>query len=163
MKNILKNLISNFHTFSAIPINKFDYSEIKQQKSEKKVYSIDNGILTALDFSFSENKGKLLENLIALELLKFDYNINYFKDNYECDFIIKNNNNYTPVQVSYTLSNAETKQREIKGLIACCSYLNINRCIIVTYDEESSMQIENTKIEINPAYKFLLENKQYIL
>jgi predicted AAA+ superfamily ATPase len=143
-------------TFTALVINKFDFSEIKQIKSEKKAYSIDNGILTALDYSFSENKGKLLENLIALEILKQDKEITYFKNNVECDFIMKEKNNYLPVQVSYSIQNAETKQRELKGLIAACVYLQTKKGIIVTYNEEANEIINEINISIIPAYKFIL-------
>jgi len=144
-------------TFTAITINKFDFSEIKQIKSEKKAYSIDNGILTALDYSFSENKGKLLENLIALETLKQNKEITYFKKNVECDFIIKEKNKYLPVQVSYTIKNADTKQREINGLLAACELLKTKNGIIVTYEEEANEMINDINVSIIPAYKFILD------
>lgn len=143
-------------TFTAIIINKFNFSEIKQIKSEKKAYSIDNGILTALDYSFSENKGKLLENLIALELLKQDKEITYFKNNIECDFIIKEKNKYLPIQVSYTIKNQDTKKREIKGLLAACDFLKCKTGIIVTYEEEANETISDINIITIPAYKFIL-------
>lgn len=144
-------------TFTAIIINKFDFSEIKQVKSEKKAYSIDNGILTALDFSFSENKGKLLENMIALELLKHDKELAYYKNIVECDFIIKQKNKFLPIQCSFSLQNDATKKREFKGLISACEYLNVKKGIIVTYDEEFLEKINEIEIKIVPAYKFMLE------
>jgi len=144
-------------TFSAIIVNKFDFSEIKQAKSEKKAYAIDNGILTALDFSFSENKGKLLENMIALELLKHDKELTYYKNIVECDFIIKQKNNYLPIQCSFSLQNDATKKREFKGLISACEFLKVKKGIIVTYDEESIEKINEIEIKVIPAYKFMLE------
>jgi len=143
-------------TFTALIINKFDFSEIKQLKSEKKAYAIDNGILAALDYSFSENKGKLLENLIALEVLKQEKELAYFKNNVECDFILKEKNRYLPLQVSYSIQNLETKQREIKGLIAACEYLQTTNGIIVTYEEEATETVNGIIISIIPAYKFIL-------
>jgi uncharacterized protein len=144
-------------TFTAVLIKKFDFSEIKQEKSEKKAYTIDNGILSALDYSFSQNFGKLLENLLALEILKSENNIFYFKNNQECDFIIAKKNNYLPLQISYSLSNAETKQREIKGLLAACKFLNAKKGLIITYEEEFTETHNDVIIEAIPAYKFLLE------
>ncbi|MFW6352040.1 MAG: ATP-binding protein, partial [Bacteroidota bacterium] len=47
-------------------VNRFDYSEIKQNKSDKKQYIIDTGLLHAIEFSVSQNKGKLLENMVFL-------------------------------------------------------------------------------------------------
>ncbi len=144
-------------TFTAIIVNKFDFSEIRQAKSEKKAYAIDNGILTALDFSFSENKGKLLENMIALELLKHEKELTYYKNIVECDFIVKQKNKFLPIQISYSLQNAITKKRELKGLISACDYLKVKKGIIVTYEEEFLEKIDDIEIVIVPAYKFMLD------
>ena len=144
-------------TFSAVLINKFDYSFIKQEKSEKKAYTIDNGFLTAIDYSFSDDYGKLLENLIALELLKCEKEIFYFKDKKECDFIVKDKKKLAPLQVSYTLENEETKKREFEGLYVACRFLNCKKGQIVTFDEEFSTDYKGIKIEVIPAYKFVLD------
>ena len=49
-------------------INKFDYSIKKQIANQKKIYSLDTGIINAISFRFSENKGRLLENLVYTHL-----------------------------------------------------------------------------------------------
>ena len=49
-------------------VNKYDTSLKKQMVNKKKVYAIDNGIINAVAFQFSENKGRLLENAVFLEL-----------------------------------------------------------------------------------------------
>ncbi len=144
-------------SFTSILINKFEYSEIKQAKSEKKAYAIDNGILSAVDYSFSENHGKLLENLTALEILKSGKELTYFKDNIECDFIIRDKKSFSPVQVSYSIQDSDTDEREIKGLLLACEYLKVKKGTIVTYDEEDNLKINNIKIEVLPAYKYFLE------
>ena len=58
-------------SYTVFPLSLIEYLqfknvdiEIKQQKADKKVYSIDTGLLSAIEFSISENKGKLLENKI---------------------------------------------------------------------------------------------------
>jgi predicted AAA+ superfamily ATPase len=143
-------------SFTAILINKFEYSEIKQAKSEKKAYAVDNGILTAVDYSFSENHGKLLENMIALEILKSGKELMYFKNNLECDFIIRDKKSFSPVQVIYSIQDPDTKGREIKGLLLASEYLKMKKGTIVTYEEEDNFNINNFKIEVIPAYKFIL-------
>ncbi len=157
--NILYEYLEHVQaTFTALVINKFDFSEIKQFKSEKKAYAIDNGILTALDFSFSENKGKLFENMIALEIIKKEKEVSYFKNNVECDFIIKEKNKYLPIQVCFTLQNDDTKKREIKGLIVACKFLKVEIGIIITFDEEFETTVDGINIKVVPAYKFMLEH-----
>lgn len=144
-------------SFTSVFISKFEYSEIKQAKSEKKAYAIDNGILSAVDYSFSENLGKLLENLIALELLKAEKGLMYFKNSQECDFIYRDKKSFYPLQVCYSVQDADTKEREIKGLLLACEYLKVKKGTIVTFEEEDDIKIKNINIEIMPAYRFIIE------
>lgn len=145
-------------SFTFVLINKFQYSEIKQVKSEKKAYAIDNGILSAVDYSFSENHGKLLENLIALELLKSGREIMYFRDNQECDFITADKKKYSAIQVCYSLKESETCERELDGIVKACECLKLNRGTIVTFEEEDVIKKGEITIDVLPAYKFILEN-----
>lgn len=135
-------------------ISKFSFSEIKQVKSDKKVYAIDNGLLTAIDFSFSDNKGKLFENMVATELIKNDNQIFYYKDKYECDFIIKKQNSYFPIQVCYTLADNETMKRELRGLLHACKTLNLQSGTIITFNEHDNLNYEGFNIDIIPFYQY---------
>lgn len=137
-------------------VNKFNFSEIKQEKSEKKVYVIDNGLISAIEFSVSRNLGKLLENLVAMEFLKNEKKIFYFKNNFECDFIIEDNHKYTPVQVCYTFDNNETKEREMRALFEACKYIDVNNGIIITFDTEEKLVYKEINIDIIPFYKYFL-------
>ena len=162
--NVLYEYLDHINsTFAAILIPKFDFSEIKQIKSEKKAYSIDNGILTATNFSFSGNYGALLENMIALEFLKYEMDITYFKSNLECDFIVKSNLNYYPVQVGYSLLYSGTLDREIKGLIKACKYVNSRQGFIIANEYEDKIEKDDIKIDIIPAYKFMLNMEKYFM
>jgi predicted AAA+ superfamily ATPase len=144
-------------SFAALMINKFDFSEIKQEKGEKKAYSVDNGILTAVDHSFSENHGKLLENLVALELLKSGKEPMYFSDKKECDFITADKSKYTAIQVCYSLKDPDTSEREINGLVNACEFLNLKNGTVLTFEEETSIKKGDISIEVLPAYKYILE------
>lgn len=143
--------------FASLMINKFDYSPIRQEKGEKKAYAIDNGILTAVDWSFSENHGKLLENLVALELLKSGKDVMYFSDTRECDFIITEKLSWSAIQVCYSLKESDTYERETDGLVNACKYLKLKSGTILTYEEESEIKKDDITIEVLPAYKYVLE------
>lgn len=137
-------------------IKRFDYSEIKQAKSESKAYVIDTGLLSAVEFSVSQNKGKLLENLVFLELLKQGKEIFYYKNKYECDFVVRDNNNLIPIQVSYSLQDEDTRKREVNGLLEAAKYLKVNQGIILTFDEENYMESNGCTITVMPVYKYFL-------
>ncbi len=142
--------------------SKFDFSEIKQTKSEKKIYVIDNGLLNAIEFSMSENKGKLLENAVCIEFFKMGIYPFYYRDYNECDFIIKHNNELKPVQVSYSIDNDDTRKREFKGLHEACSFLNTSKGIIITFEQEEKISYKGISISIIPFYKYFLKLKKHI-
>ena len=142
--------------FISQSINKFDFSEIKQEKSDKKTYIIDNGLLSSIEFSVSGNYGKLLENMVALEFMKAGKEIFYFKKNHECDFVVRNKNNYLPVQVSYDITDNDTKQRELKGLAEACNYLKTDTGIIITFDNEDEFVYKNISVNVVPFYNYFL-------
>src|SRR3989344_5229320 len=72
VKSILDSLESSFLFFF---INKFDYSIRKQTQNPRKVYCIDNGFISTLGFRFSGDKGRLLENIAAIELKRLGLEI----------------------------------------------------------------------------------------
>ncbi|MBN1186311.1 MAG: ATP-binding protein [Bacteroidales bacterium] len=137
-------------------ISKFSFSDIKQAKSDKKIYIIDNGLLSAIDYNLAGNKGKLLENLAAIELLKQHYEVFYFKEKYECDFIIKKDNELKAMQVAYSIKEDKTRQRELRGLSEACKFINTNHATILTFDEDDFIKYEDIKIDITPFYKYFL-------
>jgi hypothetical protein len=139
-------------------ICKYDFSEIKQAKSDKKTYIIDNGLLSAIDFSVSKNRGKLLENMVAMELLKQGNSLFYYKDKTECNFIVQQKNSPTisPIQVSITIKQATTRVRELKGLVDACKYLKVDEGTIITMDEEETIETDSIKINVVPFYKYFM-------
>ena len=70
-------------------VPKFSYSLKKQSVNPKKIYAINNGLANVNSVSFSSNKGRMLENLVFLNLRRTGKEVFYFKDQKECDFVIK--------------------------------------------------------------------------
>jgi predicted AAA+ superfamily ATPase len=75
-------------SFLFMYIKKFDYSLKKQIMNSKKVYTIDNAFMHRIGLSFSENKGRALENIVYIELKRRGYDVFYHSGKNECDFII---------------------------------------------------------------------------
>ena len=98
-------------------INKFDFSLRKQLANPKKLYCLDTGLINAVSFRFSENYGRLLENLVFIELTRRKSEVYYHKGTYECDFLIKADNKITSaIQVTKEL-NLDNLKRELDGLL----------------------------------------------
>ena len=118
------------------------------------------GLRNAISFDFSENKGRLLENLVFLHLLKTEKEIYYYrtKDNLEVDFLIKEKQKIKLlIQVCLTIKNFETKEREIKALVKAMKELKLEQALILTEDEEDIIKIDNKKIKVMPTFQWLLE------
>ena len=154
----IRNIINSFEdSFLFFFINKYDYSMKKQILNPKKNYCIDNGFPSIVGFKFSNDYGKLLENLVIIELKRRNEDIYYFKKSKECDFVIKKGMKIIKaIQVCYKL-NETNKKREIGGLLEAMKDFKLKQGFILTYDQEEEMKIENKKIKIIPVWKWLLK------
>jgi uncharacterized protein len=138
-------------------INLFDYSLKKQLRNKRKVYCIDNGIISNNSFKFSDNLGRLLENLVFIELKRRGCEIYFYKENNECDFIVKEKSNrFLAIQVCYSI-NEDNQKREFAGLLEGMNKINSNEGLILTNDQEDEFIVEGKKIILRPAWKWLTE------
>ncbi|MCF8352545.1 MAG: ATP-binding protein [Bacteroidales bacterium] len=135
-------------------VDKFHFSEIKREKSDKKVYAIDHGLLGAINYSHSQNLGTLLENMVYLEFRKWGKSVYYFKDLHECDFMVAENDAIIPVQVSWTIQDPLTREREINGLLKACRFAGSNTGFIITFDETSHLEVNSISIRCTPVWEY---------
>jgi hypothetical protein len=162
--NTIMDYCSYFYEiFLFSELYKFDYSLKNQIGSDKKIYIIDTGLASSISFRFSEDHGRILENIIFNELQRRNEEIYFHKQKYECDFLIKKELKITSaIQVTKTLSDPEVKQREIRGLLEAMHTYQLNEGLILTMDEEGTenLEYENQKIRIRimPAWKWLLSS-----
>lgn len=142
-------------------LNRYSTSVKAQQISPKKVYFIDHALANLLGFRFSEDRGRMLENIVFIELKRRNYRIFYHNENKECDFVLHEGNNIIEaIQVCVSLANPETKKREIDGLLDALDYHSLDHGYILTEFEEYSETItksgKNYQIYIKPLWKWLI-------
>lgn len=136
-------------------VPKFSYSLREQGANPRKVYGIDLGLINQVSFRFSDNLGRLYENLVFLSLLKDGKNVYYYRDRRECDFVIKEGKRVTQaIQVSYALE--ANREREIQGLCAAMDELNLREGLIISDSLEEEMKVSGKVIRIVPLWKWLL-------
>jgi predicted AAA+ superfamily ATPase len=151
--------------FFSFFVKKFYYSYRKSELSIPRVYVNDIGI--ANNFSrhqFMENVGRLMENLVFIELKKQELSnlierIYYFKDTQnEVDFVVKRGLEIDQlIQVTYVSGKDEIDKREIKGLLKASESLNCSNLLVITWDYEDEMNVNNKKIVFKPLWKWLLQ------
>ena len=142
-------------------MNRYSVSVKKQLRSPKKVYFIDHALAKTLGFSFSDDYGRMLENIVYIELRRRQYSVYYHQDQKECDFIIQEGNRVVEaIQVSQTLSNPLTKQREIDGLLEAMEAYSLKEGYILTENEQGEERIQSNGreylIHIMPLWRWLL-------
>ena len=158
--NTISNYISFLEdTYLIFQISKFDYSLKKQILNPKKTYFIDNALIRRLGFSFSEEKGKLLENIIFLELRRRKFEIFYHSNHHECDFVIRQGNAIIQaIQVCYSFDADETRLREMNGLREAMNDYNLAEGLILLSDAlEHTIEDNGKTIRILPVWKWLLQ------
>ncbi|MDX9856146.1 MAG: ATP-binding protein [Candidatus Moranbacteria bacterium] len=146
--------------FMIFELGQFSFSLKKQSKALSKIYSVDSGLARAVSFNFSEDKGRILENLVFLHLLRKHEEIYYYKtkNNLEIDFLIrKKGKNEGLIQACWSLQDEETKKRELKSLTEAMDELNLKKATIVAYDEYDDFKIGNKIIKLVPAWKWMVE------
>lgn len=128
-----------------------------QNTNDKKIYCIDNGLANTVSFKFSEDKGRLLENLVHLFLKSTGKEVYYFSDKKECDFILLEGTKVTSaIQVTAELSK-DNKEREVNGLIEAMRYFNMKEGTILTLDQTEEIVLENRRIRVLPAWRWMLQ------
>jgi hypothetical protein len=147
--------------YLAFEVFKYDYSLKKQHVTSKKVYVIDNGMRNMVAFRFSLDKGRLLENLVFLQLRRHGHKVYFYRDREECDFIVVANNRVlAAIQVCVEL-NDENRAREMKGLAAAVRQFKLTRGLILTYNQHETEDLfPGATAEILPTWRWMLEHGQ---
>jgi predicted AAA+ superfamily ATPase len=136
------------------------------QKAPQKIYIVDNGFLSSSAFQTSENKGRLLENLVFLELLRrksiVGENIFYYRsrNNRETDFVVRERFHISQlIQVCYDITGKKTEKREVDSVMECARELKCDNLLIITWNYEGVIEKDGLTINIIPYYKWCRPNR----
>ena len=155
-----KRTISNYfqflqEAFFMIAHEKFSHSPRKRLMNPKKVYLVDTGFAT-LGRSFSQNRGRILENLVAIELHRRGEEVTYFKGRHECDFILSRERRPAEaIQVCWELSNRNEK-RELTGLSEAARTHGLKQLLILTFDQRDTVRFGGGAARVLPVWEWLL-------
>ena len=154
--------------FLFFTVRRFSFKAREQTAANKKVYCVDNGMITALGFRSSPDEGRLLENLVAVVLRKRELNqlaqVFFWRgtQNEEVDFVVREGLKVTGlIQVCRDVSDPKTRSREIRALLKAGSELGCRDLLILTpaVEKEESAQWFGIKGDIRylPMWKWLQE------
>lgn len=156
-KNVLYNYLEYLEeAFFVFTLRKFNLSYKKADQSLPKIYFVDNGFLT---LNKIDDKGRLLENLVFVELLRRNLDIAYYQIvRGEVDFLVKEGKRVKQlIQVCLNIDNFVTYEREVKPLVNASKEFKCNNLLILTRDTEKKVVFKGKKIKVMPVWKWLLE------
>ena len=145
-------------------INRYDFSLKRQILFAKKNYFIDHALARAVGFYFSEDTGRILENMVFVELRRTFTDLYFHKKTQECDFIVRQGAKIiAAIQVCAHLENEKTRMREINGLLEALQMYQLTEGFIITEDTEKLIPIERDEttyqIRVVPIWKWLLQTR----
>jgi len=149
-------------------LKKFSFKVKEQDRSPQKIYLNDPGLINAVGFKFSDNIGRLLENVVFLELLRRKSanmdktNLFYYQDSQkrEVDFVWQEGKTVKElIQVAADLHNLKTREREIKTLGKAMSQFGLKHGLILTQDSEEEIKVGQKIITVKPVYQWLVEDR----
>lgn len=154
IKNYLEYIQQTYMLFQLL---KYSPSVKVQMLNPKKIYFIDNAIISRIGFNVTDNIGFKLENLVFIELKRRGYELFYHADKKECDFIVRQGNRITQAyQVTVSLTDEKTRKREITGLKEAMLAYNLPEGHIITMDEKETIQTDSGVIYIVPVWEWML-------
>lgn len=145
-------------------LKRFSFKVKQQEKSPRKVYAIDTGLANTTGFRFSQNLGKLAENIVLLELKRRQaiaptWELFYWKDisHREVDFVIKEDLKVRQlIQVCWDVNLSDTRKREVQALYKAMKEFKLKAGLIITEDYEGEEKVEDKKIIYIPLWKWLI-------
>jgi len=171
--DVSRNTLYNYLEYATdayllFPLKKFSFSQKEIEQSLPKMYCIDNGLIKTFSLFTTENLGRLMENVVFLNLrseYKENEEIFYFetKEGYEVDFLIREGLRIKQlIQVTYANDFDEVDKREIRALLHARELFKKHgpELLCITWDYEDEREVswwgKRGRIKFIPLWKWLL-------
>ena len=139
-------------------LSRYSHSLKKQIQYNKKCYMIDPALIRKVGFRISEDRGRLLENIVFLHFKMQNREVYFHKEQKECDFVVRENNEIVQaVQVASNLSDEKVRRREIDGLVEAMTAYGLEEGLILTENQQETLKVDEFQINVVPIWKWLLE------
>lgn len=159
-KNVVADYLEWFEdAYFLFTVRKHDASLNKSNANPKKIYCIDHAMVNSVASGVLLNAGHLLENLVFTALRRAAQDIFYYKtqSNKEVDFLVLGERGERQlIQVCETLVEPKTRKRELDALTEAMRELGVSRGTVVTRNEEEKIRLDDSKIQVVQAWRFLL-------
>lgn len=166
IKNVLDvplDVVRNYttymeETYLVRTVMKHSFKLKEQLRNPKKIYAVDTGLRNAVSYRFSEDLGRVAENVVYLSLVRQDKDIYYYKNRGEVDFLVRQGVR-TSELMQVCMAGPEDEpamKREILSLAEAMTSTKIPEGIIITDDRDEIIELQPGKIKCIPLWKWLL-------
>ncbi len=145
------SFFSDAYLFFFVPL--FSYSQKVQLVNPKKVYVTDNGMIAVNSVSFGNDSGRLLENMVFMQLRRLTDRIYYFSGKKECDFVVFDKGKSPELYQACLNLDEENTGREVDGLMEAMDFFKLTKGTIITRNQSDILKIGKRSINVLPFYK----------
>lgn len=156
----IKNYLSYMEeAYLIFQLNPFSFKVKQQINQPRKLYCIDTGFINALAPKVTLDRGKLMENIVLVELKRRGKEVYFYSQpNYEVDFLVKEGLKVKQlIQVCFSVADRDTKKRETKALLHACDKLRCDDLIIITWDKDAEEVSNSKRIRFISLWSWLLK------
>ncbi len=149
------------NSYLAFFVRRYDASLKKQ--IQKKGYLIDHALARIIGFRPTEDRGRILENIVFLELKRRECDIYFHRDKKECDFLLRHGTQIQQaIQVCQAFTSEETEQQEIAGLLEAMNAHGLGSGLILVEDLSQTTTVlqHNKDIHFMPISLWLLDTAE---
>jgi len=141
-------------------LDQFTLSLRKPSQSIKKIFAIDQGLITSVTLASRLDESIQLETAVFAHLRRHSSQLYFYRspEGKEVDFVsILDDQTCHLYKVSLTIADASTRKREIDALERAMEELKLEVGTIVTFDESEVISVSNGTIQVIPAWKLFLD------
>jgi predicted AAA+ superfamily ATPase len=146
-------------------LERFSYKLKEQLLSPRKIYGLDTGMLAATAFLVSEDRGRVMENIVAVELARRRHyrgegEVFYWKSprGVEVDFVVKRGPKVAElIQVCHSFEEIGTRDRELEALAEASEELRCDARLVVSDSLEGEETYRGQKFRFLPLWRWLLD------
>ncbi|MBA2307393.1 ATP-binding protein [Candidatus Dependentiae bacterium] len=162
-RNTLYEYMTYFEdAYCIFSLHKFDLSQRKSSTAMKKVYAVDQGLITAFSLASQFDVAAQLETAVFSYLRRMSSSLFYYRtaEGKEVDFVVLLADFSVKLfQVCVSLKDEHTRRREVSALEKTMNELKLTVGYIITLEEEESVVIDGGMILVVPAWKLFLSSK----
>jgi len=168
LKNILEfrsvHTVENYteyltEAFLMFSVDRFSFKLKEQMRSPKKGYAYDTGVINVIKFRTGKDIGRLMENLVAVELMRRGVEFYYYRslNGKEVDFVIKRGPKVDElIQVCYDIDHHATRKREMISLAKAGKDLGCGHLTILTWDYGADEKYSGKRVNFLPLWRWLI-------